>query len=399
MRLLIECGAAETRAALVRDDHVVGLWFGPARGDEAAPAPPRAGEIWRARVRAVAKGAMSAFVDLGIGPEALVNLKKSDTPLTEGEDVLVQIRRAAEAGKGPIASLDWTAAKSEAILLRADNFDGPGRIDPVHDAIVQALLHFGADGVDLVEVDDHEAAMAVALGCLRADITPPELDMRSEADGFPEIDEAVDAALERTVPLAAGARMIFDETEALVAVDIDAGGAFDGPRPLADRVNVASAARLFDELALRGVGGQVVVDFLPPGGAKGRDALIAALKDGAAAAGGKFGRLNRDGLADFTLPRRGPSMAMAMSEPAGAGWLRAGRRLTVARLARDAVRALDRALRAEPSVQARLVVSPAVAAHIAEHPQWTERLAEKRGARFRVETHAKEREHIDVATR
>ena len=50
-RLIVECGAAETRAALLKDDKVWKFWFGPARGDEASDNFPAAGRRFAASLR------------------------------------------------------------------------------------------------------------------------------------------------------------------------------------------------------------------------------------------------------------------------------------------------------------------------------------------------------------
>ncbi|MEZ5922647.1 MAG: hypothetical protein R3C60_15040 [Parvularculaceae bacterium] len=54
-RLLIESGAAETRAAFLAGDEPTHFWFGPARGDESLPHPPASGDLFAGRIRSVTK--------------------------------------------------------------------------------------------------------------------------------------------------------------------------------------------------------------------------------------------------------------------------------------------------------------------------------------------------------
>lgn len=68
----------------------------------------------------------------------------------------------------------------------------------------------------------------------------------------------------REVPLPSGGRLVFDQTEALMAVDINSGrisgkGNFEA---MAFKTNMEAAIAIARQLRLRDVGGQVVIDFI-----------------------------------------------------------------------------------------------------------------------------------------
>lgn len=64
--LLIECGAAETKAALVAGGEIVRFFFAPARGDEGLPRRLEAGDIVLGRIKKSAPALGGAIVDAGV---------------------------------------------------------------------------------------------------------------------------------------------------------------------------------------------------------------------------------------------------------------------------------------------------------------------------------------------
>lgn len=364
-RILIECGVAETRAALLLGDEVIRFWFGPARGDEGLPRPPQRSDRFLGRVRSVSKPLAGAFVDLGEGPEGFLPFGKRAAP-DEGAVVAVLVKRAAMGEKGPLLALTGEVPATGAAA--------PARLGEPVDAALQAAR--ALDAADEISVDQPEAMAALRRGAPKTPIAIVE-------NIFGDAEEPLAASLERIVWLNAGARLIIDETEAVMAVDVDAGSAAHGATGrLNDKVNAAAAERLFYELSRRGVGGRVIVDFLPPSGADARQKLmeqIRAAKRGVYQC--RLGRLSVDGLFDLAAPREGPSLLDRATEPAGESWPRAGRRLTLDWQAKAAIRALERALQSAPSARLNLVAGEGLGAYLVRYPQWLDRLAARFGAR------------------
>ena len=82
-------------------------------------------------------------------------------------------------------------------------------------------------------------------------------------EGFEEhgVLEAIDAVLTPRVALPGGGHLMIEPTRALVAVDVNTGA--DTSPAAALKANIAAARDLPRQLRLRGLGGQVVVDFAP----------------------------------------------------------------------------------------------------------------------------------------
>ena len=75
------------------------------------------------------------------------------------------------------------------------------------------------------------------------------------------VEDAVDQLLSPRVALPMGASASIEPTRALVAVDVNTGR--DTSPAASLKANVALARELPRQLRLRGLGGQVVVDFAP----------------------------------------------------------------------------------------------------------------------------------------
>lgn len=381
-RVVIHCGAAETRAALFVGGEVVRIGLAAARGDEGLPRTLLPGDLVLGRVAAVRKSLNGAFIDLGPDGSGFLPIGRAETPPVEGERRLMAVRRAAIGGKAVVLTSPAAPGSNAPRAAEIASGQALGRIGPPEDAALAALAMVGAAASDAHIVDCAAAATVVRAGGVRA----VGIGGEAETEG---LAAALAAALERVVALPGGGRLTFDEAEGLAVVDVDAGAAAEGATGrLADKVNAQAQRRLFVELARRRIGGRVAVDFLPPSNAAARGALVAALKSSASAVYPcRFGRLAADGLFDLTAPRTAASLLEALTEPWGEDLVHQGRRLTRDAAAKSAIAALERRLAAAPAARPRLMVGAELGSYLdRERPQWTARLEERYGARFSIKT-------------
>ncbi len=78
------------------------------------------------------------------------------------------------------------------------------------------------------------------------------------------IEEEMQKALERKVPLKSGGYLIIDQTEAMTTIDVNTG-AFVGHRNLEETIfktNLESAQAIVRQLRLRNLGGIIIIDFI-----------------------------------------------------------------------------------------------------------------------------------------
>lgn len=253
------------------------------------------GTILRGRVNRLVKGQGGVFVTLPGGESGYL---RDRSGLGEGQPVLVQVSGVAEPGKAvPLTSR---------LLIRGRYAiatpDKPGVnisrsiSDEDRRAELQALGDEGLAGRDCGLIlrsaaemaDDDEIADEIAeiVGIATAIVgdlqgpeellfdapSPSDTAWRDWAEPAPDSveefeilpDDAVDAIhalLDDRLSLPGGAFATIEPTRALVAIDVNTGR--DHSPAAALKANIALARELPRQLRLRGLGGQVVVDFAP----------------------------------------------------------------------------------------------------------------------------------------
>ena len=258
---------------------------------------PRLGTIFRGRLSRPLKGIGGRIVDL---PGGLSGFLRQPTGHPEGAPILVQVSGYAEPGKA-VPVTPRLLLKSRLVIATPDN-PGVNLSRAIRDEGRRAALQAMADRLDLPEglglilrsaaetagddavaeelartVDEAVRVLEAARGAPALVLdgpSPADLARRDwsdvpaaavvEAPGCFETHGAAesiaDLALAR-VDLPGGGWMEVEPTRALVAVDVNTGA--DASPAAGLKVNIAAARALPRALRLRGLGGQVVVDFAP----------------------------------------------------------------------------------------------------------------------------------------
>jgi ribonuclease E len=117
---------------------------------------------------------------------------------------------------------------------------------------------------------------------------------------------------QRKVPLRAGGSIVIDQTEALVAIDVNSGNfrADDDAEETAYRLNISAAKEIARQLRLRDLGGVIVNDFIDMRRERHRRGLERALRDAMKRdrARTKILRTSPFGLVEMTRQRIRPSL-------------------------------------------------------------------------------------------
>ena len=94
------------------------------------------------------------------------------------------------------------------------------------------------------------------------------------------VTEQVAAIFNRIVDLPGGGYLCIDETEALIAIDINSGKSKNGKdQPeLILKTNIEAAEEIARQVKLRNIGGQIVIDFIDMGSAQDREKVNSAMK-------------------------------------------------------------------------------------------------------------------------
>ncbi len=240
----------------------------------------------------------------------------------------------------------------------------PGRL-PEPESALQRLLRGLIDmGSATVEVADRALLLEVERLIAASPTLPPlelvRLDPDEPAFAQTEVDQALEIALSREVPLPGGGRILIEPTAAFVAIDVDGGGR----APL--DVDLAAAAEIARQVRLRNLGGTIIVDFvdLPsrPERQRLEEALRKAFKQDPAPL--EIHQMSSLGIVPLSRARRGqPLAARFLGECAccgGSGFAPSSRATAErALMALRAARGTVHRLRLPPAAQALLKGSAA----------------------------------------
>jgi Ribonuclease G/E len=208
---------------------------GPAEPGKALPVTSRL--LFKSRLAIVTPGAPGLNISRRIKDEALradLETLAAETMAEVPDDLGLILRSAAALAEPEAIAEDITAMRDLARAVLTDLVGGP------------ELLVEGAGAQETAWRD-------------WADPAPDEIIERGfEAQG---VHEMIAALFGARVDLAGGGNMTIEPTRALVAVDINTGP--DTSPAASLKVNIAAARDLPRQLRLRGLGGQIVVDFAP----------------------------------------------------------------------------------------------------------------------------------------
>jgi len=181
------------------------------------------------------------------------------------------------------------------------------------------------------------------------------------------ITKQLENAFSRTVHLKSGAYLVVDETEALVAIDVNTGRAKGGKDQdqAIYKVNLEAADEICRQLRLRNMGGLIVLDFIDMKSRKDQQQIYNRVRD----------QLRRDkakthilpisqlGLMEMTRQRHSESVHQAVYDDCpyckGRGKVKSSLTMSV-EIQRKLVEILKKRGRDESDFQLRIVVNPVV---------------------------------------
>jgi Ribonuclease G/E len=300
-------------------------------------APDGVGDVHRGRVIALVPAMAGAFVALA-GAEGFLPDSEGAKGLTAGTILTVRITRAAQGNKGPRLSV-----RTDAPLA-----GGPvGLVQRGPDPIARLAAQYAAAPI---VVDDAGMAAGLRLGS-RVSVAPVVFEE--------DVAEAIDALARPVVELPSGATLSIWPTPALIAIDVDAGGALagaGGARSRHEALNRAAIPALAEQIRLRNLSGGIVVDLAGLSPRKraglGPDFVTALASDPLRP---RFLGFTALGLAEIVRPRVHPPLHELLAGPLAAGL--ASLRAVMGEFGRDP-RGMP-AVRAHPAVVSALQADPA----------------------------------------
>ncbi len=216
-------------------------------------------------------------------------LKKIVRELAIPENMGVIVRTAGETKRRAYFVRDLALLLDEwNQIQRRINEPGSARcVFQEPDLIDRTIRDFLTDDVSRIVVDDPRKYEHIRTSIGK--ISPrsaKKVHFYNEAqplfDRF-NISKQLDNAFSRQVPLKSGGYLIMDETEALVAIDVNTGrhkqaGIKDHDSTIL-RVNLEAADEICRQLRLRNMGGIIVLDFIDMKSRKDQQAVYQRMKD------------------------------------------------------------------------------------------------------------------------
>ncbi|WP_066260525.1 Rne/Rng family ribonuclease [Hydrogenophaga flava] len=134
-----------------------------------------------------------------------------------------------------------------------------------------------------------------------------------------QIEHQIETAYSRTVQLPSGGAIVIDQTEALVAVDVNSARAIKGGdiEETATRTNLEAADEVARQARLRDLGGLIVIDFIDMEESKNRREVENRLRDALRQdrARVQFGSISKFGLLEMSRQRLKPTLSEGSSIP------------------------------------------------------------------------------------
>jgi ribonuclease G len=145
------------------------------------------------------------------------------------------------------------------------------------------------------------------------------------------IQQEIDKALKPKVWLRSGGYIVINQTEALVAIDVNTGKYVGKTNRLEDTIvktNVDAVQEIVRQIRLRDLGGIIVIDFIDMDDRRNRQKVVQALEEALSAdrAPTKILSFNEFGLVALTRKRVKQSLERTLCQPcpycSGAGWVK-----------------------------------------------------------------------------
>ena len=239
------------------------------------------------------------------------------------------------------------------------------------DLIERTVRDFLTEDVERIVVDNPKACermrtMISKISQRSAKKIMPYIEAQPIFDRF-QVSKQLENAFSRQVNLKSGGAIVIDETEALVAIDVNTGRHKGGKDQEASilRVNLEAAEEICRQLRLRNMGGLIVLDFIDMKSGRDRQQVHNRMRDGLRRDKAKTHILpiSQLGLMEMTRQRHSESVRSAVYDDCpyckGRGKVKSTITMSV-ELQRKLQEILKKRTRDENDFQLRIVVHPTV---------------------------------------
>ncbi len=263
--------------------------------------------------------------------------------------------------------LEYLLDTYKEVLNRYKQRQGPGLVWQEDDVVTRTLRDAFSADMEEVLVDDLETFHAAQNFFKRT--MPQHAHVLKHYVGTKPLfsksqtEDQIDRIYARKVGLPSGGALVLDQTEALVAIDVNSGKTSgEGVEDMAFRTNMEAAEEAARQLRLRDLAGLVVIDFIDmkkeSHNKAVQDKLVEGLREDKARM--EVGKINRFGVLVMTRQRLRPSIQQTTHVPCphcqGAGQVK-----SVEALLLSVIRRLKAILSHGDVKELRVKLAPAIA--------------------------------------
>lgn len=271
----------------------------------------KVGGVYLGRVLGIEPSLNAAFVEIGLGKPGLLPLKKQGGQPTEGDALVVQVRRDGREEKG----VRLTTSIKTTVDINAKGKQAPALLLAPPNLWQRALE--ALEEVEGITCDRRVDVPIIDAWCARyRPAFAGKITFQPERDWVPsraDIKDAIAEGLDEEVVLPGGGRLLVEPVRTLTAIDVNSAGANveKGIERTALSVNIEAAREIPRQLALRNLGGTIVIDFIDLENRNKREQVLNALREAAGIdpAIEWVGNMSRLGLVELSRRRSGPTLA------------------------------------------------------------------------------------------
>lgn len=217
-------------------------------------------------------------------------LKKILNEIQLPEGVGVIIRTAGEGKKTRYFIRDLYMLKNqwEEIQKKIEDGKGPAMLYQEPDLIERTVRDFLTEDIDRVMVDSKEDYEKI-IKYVESISPRSKSKIHLYEDNIPvferyNIQRQIEQTFRRRVPLPSGGEIVLEETEALIAIDVNTGGHKGGDSDKEGKnfilnCNLEAAREAARQIRLRNLGGLIILDFIDMKNARDRKAILNCMRD------------------------------------------------------------------------------------------------------------------------
>ena len=269
------------------------------------------------------------------------------------------------------ADLNYLLRLWNAVSKRANSEPAPCELYRESDLVIRTIRDIFSSDIAGIVTDNPDVASRVS-DFLKAAMPRSQGKVKLYEGTEPlfyhhKIEQEIDKIHSRRVPLACGGSLVIDQTEALVAIDVNSGQSrsHGDAESMAYNINKEAASEIARQLRLRDLGGLIVCDFIDMRDAKHRRNVETCFREAMKSdrARSKMLRISQFGMVEMTRQRLRPSFSSSIYDQCphcgGTGLLKSTESATF-----DVMRALKLVLNHDDVASAELTLSRPVASYL-----------------------------------